>query len=430
MLSILREDILDNRFLELVNGLLKAGYLERWDYRPTLSGTPQGGIISPLLANIYMDRLDKFVEKTLIPEYTRGKNREVTPEYRRLTKKIATLKAEGADWETIEPYRKERRGISSKDQFDPGFRRLRYVRYADDFLLGFIGPKDEAEEIKVRLRDFLRDNLNLEMSPEKTLITHAGNETARFLGYDIGVNWAIEAHRGRGAIKLRLPIQKLEGKVAKYTRNGKAAHRPELMDESDFTIVELYGSEYRGIVQYYAFAENRFWLNRLHWVMELSLLKTLAAKHQSTTTKMGRKYKTDTYHRGRTLKCLEVKVERPGKAPLTARFGGLRLRTDPFAEVIDLPENQDRRYDRNELITRLLADTCELCGSRDNIQVHHVRKLADLKVDGRKEKPIWKQIMISRKRKTLVVCRPCHVAIHAGRPTRTRTNDAGATNDD
>jgi len=433
LLTILREKIQDGRFLILVENLIKAGYLEQWKYLPTLSGTPQGGIISPLLANIYLDRLDKFVEQTLIPEYTRGKQRRVTPEFKQIDNRIYRLKKKGAKWETLTPLRKERSKMLSSDQFDPDFRRLRYIRYADDFLLGFIGPKDEAEKIKDRLRDFLRDNLNLEMSPEKTLITHAGHETARFLGYDIGVRWNPEARKGKGSVKLRMPIQKLDEKVAKYTRDGKVVHRPELLNDSDFSIVETYGSEYRGVVQYYALAENRFWLTRLQWAMQTSALKTLAAKHRSSVAKMYQLYKADTYHGGKMLQCLEVRIERPDKEPLIARLGGLRLRPEPLTIIIDLPENRDRTSSgRNELLARLLADECELCGSKDNVQVHHVRKLADLTVRGRREKPTWIQAMASRRRKTLIVCKFCHDAIHAGRPTRKniKATDAGAANHD
>jgi group II intron reverse transcriptase/maturase len=420
LLSILQEKIHDNRFLILMENLLQAGYLEQWRYRPTLSGTPQGGIISPLLANIYMDRFDKFVEQTLIPRFNRKEYRKANPEYDRLIRKIAGLRNKGADWETLEPLMNEFRALSSRDQFDPDYRRLRYIRYADDFLLGFIGPRDEAEEIKVALQDFLRDHLKLELSVEKTLITHAGTEMARFLGYDIRIHWDRGSKKSRGHPRLRVPIQKLEDKIAKYTRDGMPVARVELIHNSDFTIVELYGSEFRGFAQYYAFAENRFWLARLQWVMRQSLLKTLARKHQSTMAKMHRRYQAEIDHRGQGLRCIEVRVERPGKKPLVARFGGISLAPDPFGIIEDRLADQDRFVSRNELITRFLADECELCGSTIDVQGHHVRKLADLNVKGRRERPEWMKIMASRRRKTLFVCKSCHVAIHAGRPTRTR----------
>ena len=424
LLSILREKIHDNRFLILTENLLRAGYLEQWRYRPTLSGAPQGGILSPLLANIYMDRLDKFIDQTLIPRFNTKDNRKENPAYKRLLQKIAKLRNKGADWETLKPLMNELRAFSSRDQFDPDYRRLRYIRYADDFLLGFIGPKDEAEEIKVTLKDFLHDRLKLELSAEKTLITHAGTETARFLGYDIGINWDRSIKKGRGHPKLRVPIPKLEDKIARYMRDGEPVARPELLLDSDFTIVELYGSEFRGFAQYYAFAENRFWLARLQWIMRSSLLKTLARKHQSTMAQMCRRYQAKVEHRGKRLVCLEVRVERPDKKPLVARFGGISLATNPFVIIEDRLADQDRFVSRNELITRLLADECELCGSNVDVQGHHVRKLADLNVAGRRDRPEWMKIMASRRRKTLFVCKSCHAAIHAGRPTGTRRSVA------
>jgi group II intron reverse transcriptase/maturase len=419
LMSILREKIQDGRLLNLVEGLLKAGYLEDWDYRPTLSGTPQGGIVSPLLANAYLDRLDKFVERTLIPEYTRGDLRRGNREHQRLSAKIGRRKKKGASEIELNPLRKARRRTPSKDQFDPDYRRLRYVRYADDFLLGFIGPKDEAEEIKGRIGAFLRDELKLELSPEKTLLTHAGTKKARFLGYEVGITTPRRGGSKRGHVRLRLPIQKLKKKIALYQRDGKPIHRSELLNDSDYNIVALYGSEFRGVVQYYAFAENRHWLGHLQWVMESSLIKTLAAKHKMRAMQVIRHYRARIQNRGRSLRCIEAKHPRPGKEPLVARFGGLRLTTDPFLPFTDLPIGRDRWVGTTELVQRLLADTCELCGSRKDVEVHHIRKLADLKVHGRKDKPAWVKTMAARKRKTLVVCGECHTNIHAGRPTGT-----------
>jgi group II intron reverse transcriptase/maturase len=418
LLEIIRKNIDDGRFMRLVEGLLKAGYLEQWDFRPTLSGTPQGGIISPLLANIYLDKLDKFVENILIPEYTRGKKRKKTKEYRWFDNRISLLPREGPEGEIRKALIEERKGVPCTDPMDPSYRRLRYIRYADDFLLGFSGPRDEAEVIKEKIGIFLRDNLKLDMSPEKTVITHARTEQARFLGYDIGTYNSLKT---KGNICLRLPPSKLEAKIAKYERDEVPVHRPELQSNDDFTIVSRYGSEYRGFVQYYAYAQNRFWLNHLRYAMELSMIKTLAAKHKMTVSKMVRKLRSTTTDRGRTIRCYQIIVERPGKEPLIARFGGISLKPQPFLKFEDGPADIDRHtHVRSELISRLLIGSCELCGSNDRLQVHHVRKLADLKNPGRRAIPIWKQVMIARLRKTLVVCQECHVNIHAGRPTRTK----------
>jgi len=422
LLTILREKIHDNRFLTLIENLLKAGYLEQWDRRPTYSGTPQGGIISPLLANIYLDRLDKFVEQTLIPENTKGKARKHHSEYNKLEKKIRRLRKKGATRETILPLIKEMKGHPSGDQFDPDYRRLRYIRYADDFLLGFIGPKVEAEAIKDKVGEFLRDHLKLELSQNKTLITHAGNEKARFLGYNVSVINSPE-HKRRGVtghIDLTIPPQVLEEKISKYLRGGKPHPRFELTHDDDFSIVTRYGAEYRGFVQYYAYAQNRQWLRRLQWVMWKSLYKTLGTKHKTTTRQLIPRYKGRTITKTGVIKtCVQVVIEREGKQPLIARFGGLSLRPEPHYVIQDMIEGRDRLFiGRTELVQRLQADECELCGSKDHVEVHHVRKIADLKVKGKAETPYHVMVMRSRRRKTLVVCRECHDNIHAGRPTR------------
>jgi group II intron reverse transcriptase/maturase len=429
LMSILREKIRDNRFLDLVEGLLRAGHLERWNYRPTLSGTPQGGIVSPLLANIYLDGLDKFVEQTLIPEFTKGDEKRRRPEYNRLYQRIRRLEAAGAHEDDLKPLRAEFRSLGANDPFDPNYRRLRYVRYADDFLLGFDGPREEAEEIKVRLGAFLRDRLKLELSPEKTLITHAKTDEARFLGYEIST-WSNPGRPGHGRIMLRMPLRVIEVKIARYTREGKPVHRAELIHDSDLAIVDRYGQELRGYAQYYAHAKNRTWLHRLKWYMQVSLLKTLAAKHKSSISKMAKRFASRAITETGLIKCYKVVVKREGKPPLVAAFGDISLKTQPFKVIEDLPTDRDRIFRRNELIQRLMIDECELCGSRDRVQSHHVRKLADLKVNGRATIPTWKQVMIARRRKTLMVCHHCHTAIHAGRPTRTRSTKEAAFTED
>jgi group II intron reverse transcriptase/maturase len=219
LLSILREKIHDNRFTRLVDNLLRAGYLEQWDYRPTLSGTPQGGVISPILSNIYLDRLDKYVETTLIPGHTRGEQRGKNEEYQRLINK-ARWQREKGNYQEARELEKQYQKLPSGDPNDPNYRRLRYQRYADDFLLGFIGPRAEAEEIKEKLKQFLQEELKLELSAEKTLITHAATKAARFLGYEIATHQDDSQHdlRGRRSLNrhigLRIPAKVVEERCA------------------------------------------------------------------------------------------------------------------------------------------------------------------------------------------------------------------------
>ncbi len=417
MVQILAEKIRDNRFLRLMRNMLKAGYLEDWRWNATLSGVPQGGVVSPVMSNIYLHRLDNFVETVLIPEYTRGRIRKQDTGYARVRAASVRARKRG-DHAQARELRKQLRGMPSGDPRDPGYRRLQYCRYADDTLLGFAGPKAEAEEIKARLAAFLRDDLKLELSQDKTLITHARTQAAKFLGYEITVlhndrKVTRGIRRANGTVSLRVPAAVIRAKTAPYLTRGKPARRPQLRNEDDHTIVSVYGAEYRGIVQYYLLAGNVARLYRLHWVMETSLLKTLADKHRSSVSKMARKHKavTDTPHGLR--KCLEARVERNGRKPLVARFGGIPLKRQRDAVITDrLPAPGIIRH--KELVTRLLADRCEICGHAGEVDVHQVRKLADLGKPGQ-PRPAWAELMAHRRRKTLVVCPSCHHAIH-GQP--------------
>src|SRR6266508_1047049 len=184
LLGILAEEIHDQRFLRLIRNMLKAGYLEDWEYHETLSGCPQGGVVSPILSNIYLHKLDELVERELIPQYTQGRHRKTNPGYRRLNDRRQLARKHG-DRATARELLKQMRAAPCGDPMDPEYRRLRYCRYADDHVLGFTGPKAEAEAIKDQLAAFLRDELALELSTEKTLITHARTQAARYLGYEI-----------------------------------------------------------------------------------------------------------------------------------------------------------------------------------------------------------------------------------------------------
>lgn len=418
LITMLSRQIQDGRFIRLIKNMLEAGYLDDWKFHKTISGTPQGGVISPLLANIYLHQFDKWVGEELIPQYTRGKKQKANSAYNRLSRRIKCYQDKG-DYKKAHQLIVERRNLPSVDTYDTSYRRLRYVRYADDFILGFTGSKAEAKAIKKQIGDFLNTKLSLELSQEKTLITHATGESAKFLGYEIKaqrVNDYID-NKGRrsanGVIALFVPASVIESKCRQYMKNGKAIHRNNLLHDDDFSIVQTYQQEYRGLVQYYILAQNLSWFSKVYWYMETSLLKTLAFKHKSSINKMLAKYKTTTTStNGRTVPCLQVVVPREDKPPLVATWGGISLSYKKKAVIEDAPYQV--YGGRTELINRLLANKCELCGSEENIEVHHIRKLADLNKHNGKLVPKWKEIMSARCRKTLVTCRDCHHAIHNG----------------
>ena len=412
MVRILAEKIHDNRFLRLIRQMLQAGYLEDWVWNATLSGAPQGGVVSPVLSNIYLHRLDEFVETVLIPEYTRGERRASNPAYFRMRSAARRARARG-DHATARELRARQRSLPSSDPDDLGYRRLRYARYADDTLLGFTGPKAEAEQIRTRLAQFLHDDLKLELNAAKTLVTHARTGAASFLGYEITVQHSKTRPRVNGTIGLRVPRAVIKAKCAPYLKRGKPERRTELLNFDDPLIISTYGAEYRGIVQFYLLAGDVWRLNRLEWVAKTSLLKTLAAKHRSRVTPMARKYqaKVDTPYGKRA--CFEAVVERAGRKPLVARFGGIPLKRQNKAVLTDrkpVPATTG-----SELVTRLCAGRCEWCEQRADVEVHQVRKLADLARPGRPQ-PAWAQLMATMRRKTLVVCTSCHQAIHTGTP--------------
>jgi group II intron reverse transcriptase/maturase len=420
LLKILGEDIHDGRFLRLVDGLLKAGYLEGWNYNRTLSGTPQGGVLSPLLANIYLDRLDRYVEDELIPAYTRSDHRESNAEYQRLWMRMKRCQKRG-QWDEAVRLQRETRCLPAVDPNDPGYRRLRYERYADDFLLGFVGPKEEAEEIRNRIRDFLRDNLKLELSEAKTLITHARTERARFLGYEILVahNDTKLGERGRnvnGHVQLRVPADVIQRVKETYSRGGKVIQRTDALKDSDYSIVARFQSVMRGLYNYYCMAANvSRAMGMIRWVLETSMLKTLANKYHTTVGDITARMRGSTPD-GR--KVIRVIVERPGKEPLVAEFGGISFERQK-KPILTLDPNLVSLWKygvnwRSELVERLLVGKCEICGSEDAINVHHIRKLADLKKAGQPEPGSIKWFMAARNRKTVVVCNGCHRKIHSG----------------
>ncbi len=424
LVNILRESIDDDRFLRLISGMLKAGYLEKWTKHETHSGSPQGGVISPLFSNIYLHKLDEFVGNLLQPKFTRGKVRRTNPAYNRHAKAMLRAKQIG-DADLWTRLKLEQRSIPVAKHDDDKFRRLTYVRYADDFILSFSGPKAEAEDIKGQIRDFLRDTLKLELSEEKTLITHA-SEPARFLGYDISVMKddgqmvACENRFGtfrkrsiNGLIKLSVPWGKIDAKCRDFIIDGKIRKRMDQMANEDYSIVAWYGIVFRGVAEYYCMAHDRARkLAKLKYVMQTSMLKTLAAKHKTSVNVEAKKYRVEAFDAASNEMHIayRVKVERPGKYPLFATFGGFSLRRQD-KEIKDQPTRN--RNGRTEILERLTADQCENCGSNNGCQVHHVKKVSDLVKW--KDRPDWADLMVIRSRKTLVLCMKCHTDLHAGR---------------
>jgi hypothetical protein len=396
--------------------------MEDWRHHDNLSGTPQGGIISPLLANIYLNELDRFVEDELTPAYTKGNRRKANPEYMRIEALLKAARRE--DLVEIKRQKREMRKIISHVPHDPEYRRLRYIRYADDFLLGFVGPKNEAGDIRRRLGEFLERDLKLTLAPEKTLITHATDDKAQFLGYEITVtrNGNQVSSDGRratnGKITLLMPQKVVRKYRDRYSKNGKIIHKTELISETDYTTISRYQAVLRGVYNYYCMAVNVSKPTRMpyiKWILGTSLTKTLAAKYQCRSSEIRKKYGVHVLDR----KMLQVVVERLDKEPLVATFGGIAFERIPEGMgVVDFSAATTWgkfANKRSEVVQRMIAGRCELCKWEGPVQVHHIRKLTDIDRPGRRPKAKWERIMSARKRKTLVVCEECHQDIHAGR---------------
>jgi group II intron reverse transcriptase/maturase len=428
LMNILSKDIQDGRLLNLIQMGLKAGIMDGWKYHLTYSGTPQGGVLSPLLSNIYLHELDVFVEDVLIPRHTQGAKRAPDLAYKQMNYRIWKARKQG-DRALVEQLEQERRQLPSGDRHDPNFRRLKYVRYADDFILAFIGPRQEAEAIKAEIGMFLRDQLKLELSQHKTLITHAKTQQAQFLGYAVSTYWAndklsdypsgiVKRRSINGHVRLGLPVGLVRRLMQTYQRNGKSIHDANLLHYTDANIIYIYQQRFQGLAEYYKFAVDRHHLKNLKTIMQESLVKTLAHKYRLSVSQVYRKYRAALTVGGQRYKVLQVEV--PTKEGIRRiHWGGIPLKVvRPGVQPLN-----DRRYFtfhyRSDLIQRLQMDTCELCGSRKNCEVHHVRKLADLKQRwaGRNEPPPWVTAMIAMQRKTLVVCEDCHNKIHAGQST-------------
>ncbi|SDC59865.1 group II intron reverse transcriptase/maturase [Shouchella lonarensis] len=437
MINLLRKRIQDEKFIRLMWKFLKAGYTEDFRYNKTFSGTPQGGIISPILANVYLNELDRYVNDCLKKEFDLGspKKQKVNPEYKRLDgklqrtkKKITTCEDTENRQQLIEKYkiiRKEKLGTQVySDSTD--YKSLRYARYADDFIIGVHGSKEDCQEVKTKVKNFLSGKLKLELSEEKTLITHS-SKPARFLGYDVTVNKSnsvskdingVKRRSHRGRIRLMVPKESIESFITNKkwvedlnSENRKPKHRPFLTNLRDLEIVNTYNAEIRGMYNYYRLAENvSAKMGQLHYVMEYSCLKTLANKHKSSVAKIKNKYRHENgwgiWYKNKSGKAFCYFYNQ----------GFKRNRTVAKADPDSIPSTQ-KYMGRTELEARISARKCEWCGKEDvPFEIHHVKRLKDLK-----GKEPWEQKMIARQRKTLVLCRDCHRKIaHGGKKAQKR----------
>ena len=430
LVGILRERISDDRFIRLIRKFLKAGYVEDWTFHNTYSGMPQGGIVSPILANIYLDKLDKYV-KEYIRHFDMGTKRrpgkesnDLANERKRTVRKLKKIKdgtEKAALVARLKAIEQERAAFPSGDEMDGSYRRLKYIRYADDFILGVIGSKEDALRIKEDIKSFLSESLALELSEEKTLITHTG-KSAKFLGYEITVTRNNHQRRdvqGRlrrtygKRVRLNVSMATLRDKLLEYgameikLRNGKEIWKPKcrsgLIFNDDLEILDRYNRETVGFCNYYLIANNYVVLHNFRYIMEYSMYKTFAGKYRSTVRKINKKYRRN--------KLFTVKYEQKGVIKSRTFYKtSFKRRTTAFNGSCDIEPYSIADVSRTNLTDRLKAEKCELCGATGKLIMHHVRNLKDLK-----GKESWKRLMSARKRKTIALCPSCHRLRHLGK---------------
>ena len=430
LVGILRERISDDRFIRLIRKFLKAGYVEDWTFHNTYSGTPQGGIVSPILANIYLDKLDKYV-KEYIQHFDKGTKRRpgkesnnLANERKRTVRKLKKVKdgtEKAALVARLKAIEQERAAFPSGDEMDGSYRRLKYIRYADDFILGVIGSKEDALRIKEDIKSFLSESLALELSEEKTLITHTG-KSAKFLGYEITVTRNNHQRRdvqGRlrrtygKRVRLNVSMATLRDKLLEYgameikLRNGKEVWKPKcrsgLIFNDDLEILDRYNRETVGFCNYYLIANNCVVLHNFRYIMEYSMYKTFAGKYRSTVRKINKKYRLN--------KLFTVKYEQKGVIKSRTFYKtSFKRRTTAFNGSCDIEPYSIADVSRTNLTDRLKAEKCELCGATGKLIMHHVRNLKDLK-----GKESWERLMSARKRKTIALCPSCHRLRHLGK---------------
>jgi group II intron reverse transcriptase/maturase len=434
LIDLLRKRIEDEPFIALMWKFLKAGYMEQWVYNRTYSGVPQGSGMSPILANIYLNELDRYVE-----EYKAAfdrNQRSANPEHRNFATRIFYQKQKYAkDWESVsESEKKERakhlremraeqRKLPARPVRETGYKTIQYVRYADDFIIGVIGSKEDAENIKRDLAAFLSEKLKLTLSDEKTKITHT-SEKARFLGFDITVSRSQDVKRKKdgsrqrvysGVVKLYVPHDKWAAKLLKLgairirkdklsgKEHWRVFQRGKLINRSDIEILSKFNSEVRGFYNYFSIACNASTLNHFSSLMKYSMLKTFGAKYRCQVAKIKERF----------VKNGEFTVAYPTKSGTKEAVyyhQGFRRQKEPLYGQVDTIDAH-KQYDKpNSLAAKLRTKICELCGKQhDKVEIHQVKRLKDLK--GKSE---WERVMLKSRRKTLAVCKACHEEIHRG----------------
>ncbi len=433
LITLLRKRIKDERFISLIWKFLKAGYLENWQYHTTYTGTPQGSIISPILSNIYLNELDEYMMEYK-KSFDMGVKKRRSTEYRRIeSQKYQLKKKYETEWNYMTAEQKIKARLTIKqldirmvktpvsDPFDPKFKRLFYIRYADDWLCGIIGSKKDAEKVKADISCFLQQKLRLTLSQEKTLITHSSKK-AKFLGYHITVMRNLTPKRNKkgqlqktynNKVKLYVPKDVWVNKLKEYRalqikpnigqEQWKPVHRKHLQNKTDMEILKQFNNEVRGLYNYYKIANNASVLHKFNYFMYYSMLKTFAAKYKSSVKKIRTKYDVDGE--------FGIKYQAKGLTRTMVYYneGFRRQKLTQIEANTEVKVEYKYPFGRFSPGYRLKNRKCQLCEAENvDVWIHHVRKLSELTPSCP-----WNIWMLQNKRKTISVCEHCYQTIKA-----------------
>jgi group II intron reverse transcriptase/maturase len=397
--------IKDQQVIDLLWKILRTKVFVDGKLQKTNKGVPQGFVISPLLSNIYLHEFDVFVD-ALKKELDTKETTKSNPKYIKAKSLLRSKK--GVD---------KKKGYQELRKMKSTIRvgmKLYYIRYADDWLIGIWGSKEDSIKVQKRIETFLKTELFLEMSVEKTKITHAGKEKAHFLGYDIYSPTPKESFFEKGSVKKRAshvsiyidaPYTKIKERFIKEkfitVKNDKLLVNAvtHWINYNHAEILDRYNRIIRGYLNYYSHVNN---LHIFHKFIGFVL------KHSCALT-LGRKLKLRS----------RKKVFR--------RFGGC-LKDPKSGLTLNIPKSfqknisnynisADRENDPLKILKwtvrtqNLMQGPCVCCGATKDLQIHHVKKLSGLD----KSKSGISIIMSTLGRKQVPVCRKCHKDIHSGR---------------
>lgn len=427
LINTLRTRIKDERFITLIRKALNAGYFDNGAFFSGSLGAPQGSIISPILANVFLHQLDLKAEE-LIKEHNAGEedSKARNPVYRKLVAKREHLqkKADTVQGDERNSLIEQIREIKKATLKLPptlvsrnGFIRVKYVRYADDWVVGINGPRELAERLRAEIGDHLR-NLGLELSMDKTHIRHAKTEPAKFLGTSFRVGstspkiMRIKRH-GKWFTKrvagwtplMYAPVTDIVAKLCSKgfcSPQGEPTTINKWIHLDDYQIVEQVGSVWRGICNYYSFVDSFSNLNRIQYILQHAAAKTLATKHRSTRSKIFTKHGAKLRVRVRNEAGEEVKQV---AMPLVKSWASKPNRFMIGEVDTNFLERNLRLRTRSKL-----GSPCVICDSNDRVAMHHVKHIRKLgsKLIG------FTRIMAALNRKQIPVCHECHHRIHRG----------------